>query len=239
MKIHYLTETDSTNAWLRRNGGGVEAVCAAAQTAGRGQRGNVWHSEPGANLLFSLRWLPEALPARNQFTLSEAVALAICEWLETLGVEARVKWPNDIYAADSKICGILIENAVGSRLESAIIGIGLNVNQTKFPTWLPNPVSMSSLTHKIYNIADLAESLAAHLESCLRRVDDPEERTRIHEKFKATMWRADGEPYPFREPDTGLIFQARIADVEREGYLILDDGTRLRRYAFKEVEFII
>ena len=100
-ELRHYTELDSTNAELRRlHPAGNLAIYADHQTGGRGQRGNVWLSAPGENLLFSLLWHPVDLPARLQFSLSEAVALAVVRLLEGYGVCAKVKWPNDIYVGD-------------------------------------------------------------------------------------------------------------------------------------------
>ena len=115
MKFLNLEETLSTNSYASARAAELEdwtVVSARRQTAGRGQRGNGWEAEEGKNLTFSVFFRPENFRARDQFALSEAVALAVVETLAGEGIEARVKWPNDIYVGDRKICGILIEHAV-------------------------------------------------------------------------------------------------------------------------------
>ncbi len=149
MKILLLEETDSTNIYVSVHADSLDdmtLVAAHSQTAGRGQRGNSWESEPGRNICATLFHRPAGVPARVQFAVSEATALGVADMLAHYGIEARVKWPNDVYVGDRKICGILIENAVaGCDLLHCRIGIGLNVNQTVFRSDAPNPVSMAML----------------------------------------------------------------------------------------------
>ncbi|MDE7409349.1 MAG: biotin--[acetyl-CoA-carboxylase] ligase, partial [Muribaculaceae bacterium] len=115
MKILHLDEVDSTNVYIMRNVAELEApvmVTAYRQTAGQGQRGNSWEAEPGKNLTFSIFYRPVGLPPIAQFSMSEAVSLAVVDFLAGHGIEAKVKWPNDIYVDDRKICGILIRHSV-------------------------------------------------------------------------------------------------------------------------------
>ena len=124
-------------------------VTADFQTAGRGQAGNSWESEAGKNLLFGLLFHPREVEANRQFILSQAVALSICETLSDYAEDIRIKWPNDIYWKDRKICGMLIENTlVGRCIENCIIGAGININQQTFCSDAPNPVSLRQITGK-------------------------------------------------------------------------------------------
>ena len=106
-RYHFLEETTSTNDEARnpRYEHG-DAICAERQTAGRGQRGHTWSSEEGRNLMFSLVWEPRFLPVSEQFLLSEAVALALTDLFGGYGIDARIKWTNDIYAGDRKLVEI-------------------------------------------------------------------------------------------------------------------------------------
>lgn len=246
MKVITLEEADSTNSWLAREEAALDdmtAVRAVAQTQGRGQRGNSWESELGMNLTFSLLHRPDGLEARRQFCVSEAAALGIADMLAEYGIEAKVKWPNDIYADDRKICGILIENAVSDRwLTRCIIGAGVNVNQLRFVSDAPNPVSMRQLTGREYDAEEVMEKTARCIERRLTVLSGPEaedSRRRQHEEFLKRLWRGEGY-HPYRDASDGTRFEARIADIAADGYLTLErrDGTR-SRYAFKEVEFIL
>ena len=149
MNFLLLEQVDSTNSYVSVHAGELDdmtMVIADTQTAGRGQRGNSWESEPGRNLTFTLLHRPEGIAPREQFAISEATALAIADFLEETGIRAKVKWPNDIYADDGKIAGILIElSLTGSAITDSRIGVGLNVNQREFRSDAPNPVSMANL----------------------------------------------------------------------------------------------
>lgn len=249
-----LDEVSSTNTWLAQHAAELPhltMVTATCQTAGRGQRGNTWESEPGANLTFSLLIRPESVPARSQFSISEATALAVTDLLAIYGLTATVKWPNDIYVGDRKICGILIEHAVmGTSIIHSIIGAGLNVNQTRFVSDAPNPVSLLQLTSPVtsdssvftgsYNLETLRIQIASLLEKRLNSVSTPYGRESTHNAFLQRLYRGDGHFYPYRDRATGLTFEASIADIEPTGllHLRLPDNTE-RTYAFKEVEYLL
>lgn len=241
VSIRWIKGTASTNSYLKENGE-IPAMCfvaARTQTAGRGQRGNSWEAEPGKNLTFSFRFKPEGLLPSRQFIISQAVALAMVEGLRKFNIRATVKWPNDIYVGNMKISGILIENQImGSTIQSSLIGIGLNVNQTEFKSDAPNPVSMSQITEYEYDLKELLVVFGGLLEKNLLRI--PEEAERIQEEYMSALWRGDGSLYPFREAASGESFQASISGIEPTGHLTLTlaDGSS-RRYAFKEVEFLL
>ncbi|MDO8928149.1 MAG: biotin--[acetyl-CoA-carboxylase] ligase, partial [Bacteroidota bacterium] len=125
---------------------------AYEQTAGRGQLKNFWESEPGKNLTFSIVVFPDFLDIRRQFMLSKVVTLGIYTALGKYVDKLRIKWPNDIYAGDQKLGGILIENSIMySSIKSSVIGIGINVNQTDFKSNAPNPVSLKNLTNQQFD----------------------------------------------------------------------------------------
>ena len=149
--IDWIDSVDSTNNEVKRRMerlSDLSVISAAEQTSGRGQRGNIWLSEPGKNLTFSIavkyegELFADANPV-NQFVINGVVSLSIVELLKTYGIDARIKLPNDIYVNGKKICGILIEHSVlGSSLIHSIIGVGLNVNQMDFDESLANPTSI-------------------------------------------------------------------------------------------------
>lgn len=244
MNILHLEEVDSTNAYIMRNVTELEApvmVAAYRQTAGQGQRGNSWEAEPGKNLTFSIFFRPSELPPMSQFSMSEAVALAVVDFLRLYGIEAEVKWPNDIYVGDRKICGILIRHSVmGAKLDYSVIGVGINVNQIEFLSDAPNPVSMRQIRELNYDVPALYAEIAAIMESRLEHIGEEDWRKSLHEKFMKSLWRGDGRPYPFKEAASGETFSAMIAGVAPHGpmTLRLEDGTE-RTYAFKEISFVV
>lgn len=244
MNFIELDEVDSTNTFLSLNHNNfphLTMLNARTQRAGRGQRGNHWESEPGSNLTFSVLIKPDNFLAKHQFVISEATALAIIDFLSLLGVEARVKWPNDIYVGDRKICGILIEHSVmGMNITHSIIGVGININQEKFLSDAPNPVSLFQLLNRKSDIVELRFLLADQLEKRLSVLNDAICSQLMHKEFTNNMWRGDGRFYRFEDSASGHIFEARIADVEETGYLHLEErNSKCRRYAFKEVKFIL
>lgn len=155
-RIIRLDETDSTNLYAERllKGEGAEegtVIVAGFQTAGRGQGDNIWESERGRNLLVTVILKPLFLHVADQFILNKAMTLAICDLVRSTGIVPSVKWPNDIYAGDKKIAGLLISHRVsGSVLEHTIVGIGVNLNQMNFSDGPANPVSIKMLIGKEY-----------------------------------------------------------------------------------------
>lgn len=240
INLIWLDEVGSTSTYLSQNltdsmpQGTV--IAARCQTAGRGQRGNSWESEPGKNLSFSLLLRPQHIGARNQFRISQAVAMGIAETLAPMlpGVDVRVKWPNDIYAGNRKICGILIENSLaGQKISHSIAGIGINVNQTRFISNAPNPVSIAQLTGEETELEPLllkvVENIARQLEA------DPDE---LHARYISSLWHKDGQLY--RETATGRRFEAAITAIGPLGHMELTDTAGNKTtYAFKEVAVIL
>lgn len=243
MRFIHLEEVDSTNAYIMRNVGELESpvmVTAYQQTAGQGQRGNSWEAEPGKNLTFSIFYRPAGLPPMAQFSMSEAVALAVVDFLARNGIEAKVKWPNDIYVGDRKICGILIRHSVmGENVSYSVIGVGIDVNQTVFLSDAPNPVSMKQITGKTYDLTLLEKEIAEIIEHRLEGIIDPESRNKLHDEFMKNLWRGDGQEHAFVDTATGENFMARIESIASHGpmTLHLSDGSE-RTYAFKEVGFL-
>lgn len=243
--LHYIhvRSTASTNSYLSRLAAqlpGDTVICTHHQTAGRGQRGNSWEAEPGKNLTFSLLLKhPDVLP-REQFLISEAVSLAITQAVAELGVEATVKWPNDIYCGDRKLCGILIEHVLDpGGIAHTVVGVGLNVNQTTFVSDAPNPVSLAQLTGGELDVEALLRQVCEGIVALCHFGSDSD-RQALHERYLKHLYRNDGREHPFALPD-GTPLRATIAGVERDGMLVLrhSSDNSLHRYAFKEVKHII
>ena len=243
--IKRLDVVDSTNRYARDeadnlwvNGKDIVAVTATHQTAGRGQRGNAWQSQSGNNLLMSIILRPGcALEVANQFMLSQAVALSIHAAMKCYGIETRLKWPNDIYAGGRKLAGILVElDYSGAFVEQAIVGIGLNVNQTEFPPMDRVPVSMKMLLGKDIPVEDVLRDVL-----CLFNRYYGELRWGCKETISAEyreLLLGLGEQREY--VDAEGTFTAVMEGIEPSGHLLLrrSDGT-LSRYAFKEVEQLL
>lgn len=239
-RILRVAETTSTNSLLREliekealPEGSV--VVADFQTAGRGQVGNVWESEAGKNLMFSTVLYPTCIPANLQFLISQIAALSVKETLDLYTDHVSVKWPNDIYREEKKICGMLIENDLSGRnLYCSIIGIGINLNQRVFRGDAPNPVSLFQIIGKEVDREEVLDHFLSifyrYYLSLLR-----EEYEDIRARYRAALYRKEGY-HAYR--DGAGEFEARIHDIEPTGHLLLalKDGS-IRRYAFKEVSY--
>lgn len=235
-----IGETDSTNRWLRELAGEHSeeniAVVADYQTDGHGCGSNSWESERGQNLLFSLLIHPTWLKASEQFLLSMAISNAIASVIEQLHPTARtsIKWPNDLYMDDRKVCGILIEcRLAGNRIRDCIIGVGLNVNQRVFLSDAPNPTSLYNELRTRLNRSVLLDDILTNFGRMLERWDTAD----IAASYRSRLYRREGT---HRYRDSNGLFSARLTAVENDGHLTLTDSEgRERRYAFKEVAFVI
>ncbi|MCH5240076.1 MAG: biotin--[acetyl-CoA-carboxylase] ligase [Muribaculaceae bacterium] len=240
MEIIRLDSTDSTNNWASAHEHElppIALVCCHEQTAGRGQRGNVWESQPGKNITASLIFHPQEFPADQQFHISETVALAIVDFLKSYGVNAQIKWPNDIYVGDKKICGILVEHVVSGRnITRSIAGFGININQTRFLSDAPNPVSLTQITGKDHDLDAAIHCIASILEKRLQSLND---KNSLHQEFLNSLWRKDGAYYNFFDRKNNEQINASIQTVEPSGLLHLQTRNgETRTYSFKEVEYL-
>ena len=239
--IHHLDRVGSTNKFafdLYKNKEAKEGdvFLATEQFDGRGYHSNSWLSESGENLTFSLMLQPVFILPARQFLITQCISLAIVDLLEELVHDetVRVKWPNDIYINDLKVCGILVQNTIiGNEFEYSIIGVGLNVNQKFFPAELPNP---TSLIH--YLKTEMV--LEGLLENLLKCID------RRYEQLKLSKETIEREylDHLHRYNEIGKYmdkkgsFKGRITGVGAYGELLITDETGfLRKYHFKEVEF--
>lgn len=247
-EIIFVDEAGSTNTLMaetdRSNPLPHGAVIAARrQTAGRGQRGNSWEAAPGLNITMSVMLRPEGVEASGQFALSEAVALGVALATEReMGgdIYIKVKWPNDIYAGDQKLCGILIENALsGRRIVRCIAGVGVNVNQTLWLSDAPNPVSMASLAGRTFDVEALTARIAAEILAMVSLSSTPEGRARLHELYISRLWRGTGY-HRWHEAASGRDFEACIEQIAPTGHITLRERSgAMGVYAFKEVAALL
>ncbi len=244
-KILFLPTCHSTNdelaKMIQEDEGEIPegaVVVAGHQTAGRGQRGNRWDTEPGQNLTFSLLLRPTFLRASEQFRLSIAVALGVYGFLsEHLDAGLTLKWPNDVFCGEKKLGGMLLENSLqGYGISESVVGIGLNINQLNFA--LPTATSLRLVTGQPFRY-DL-EALLAQLLECLEA-----EYLRLRQghhvaqkaRYLAALYRYQ-EWHPFRLPD-GRTFNAQLLGVDEAGRLALQTEAGVRYFGMKEVGFVI
>lgn len=239
--VLWYRELDSTNLLaaklLSEDCREGTVVMADSQTKGKGQQNNSWESEPNKNITFTVIFKPTFLKAEDQFLLSKVVSLGVTDFLAMHGLDAKIKWPNDIYINDKKITGILIEhNIMGSSISDSIAGIGININQTEFRSNAPNPVSLKQITNKEYDIESILKEVLRNIYSYYMQIVNGD-ITLIINSYKDSLFRKDG--YHLYN-DGNSDFLARIKDIEPSGILVLETkDSVIRRFAFKEVKYIL
>lgn len=246
IKWHKSDSIGSTNTYLRELKGGdpaydYEVAVADFQTAGRGQKGNTWESEQGKNLLFSILAHPRNIKVRDQFYLSEAIALAVSDAvIAVIGPEfaggVSVKWSNDVYWKDFKMAGILIENTLqGDRILDTVAGVGLDVNQEVFLSDAPNPISLKNITGRVFDRDALLTDIVDRFIGYMERAE--QDRADVDRMYRERLYRREGY-HPFR--DAAGEFEACIEGIRPDGCLmLLTSGGEHRVYEFKQVQFIL
>ncbi len=208
------------------------------QFAGKGQKGNSWESEQGKNLTFSLFLKPDFILAQDQFVISKIVCLGIIDVFSRYSDKFSIKWPNDIYYDDYKVGGILIENSLYANvIGSSVVGVGLNINQKKFYSNAPNPISLRNIVDKEFDLQTTLNDVLLSIWNLYTQVKDQGKFKEIDQKYLERLYRKQG----FHEyKDDQGIFKARIAGISEYGQLILckENGQEIT-YSFKEVEFVV
>ena len=217
------------------------AVFTHEQTAGKGQRGKKWTSQKDLNIALSILLNPYPLSVPDQFKLSVCIAVSACDFFSKYaGDETKVKWPNDIYWRDRKAGGILIENIVQSGQSAvgswqwAIIGIGININQTDFDPDLPNPVSLKQITGKIHEPIDLAKELCSIIEKNYQLLIAGNFMT-LFNKYQIHLYKKD-EKVKLKKGTR--VFETTIKEVSVTGQLVTQHSIE-ERFEFGEVEWIL
>lgn len=238
MEIIKLSQTDSTNLFshkllindeIKEN----TVIYTRTQTNGRGMGTNIWHSQADKNLLFSLVFFPD-IKAVQHFSLSMIISLAISDYLILKGVEAIIKWPNDIVYENKKIAGILIENSIlGDTIKSCIVGVGLNLNQIDFPVELSNPISLQNLTSITYDIDNEILIISDIIISVYERLKN-KSFDEIRLMYLKRLYKF-GQKSLYKTGD--ITFEATIKNVDNDGYLIMDCDGFEQRFYFKEIDF--
>jgi len=242
MNIIKLNAIDSTNSYIKKlaNEKAIESytvVVAKYQTSGRGQLGAKWVSEGGKNLTFSILINLDKFKIKHQFYLSMAVVLAV---LATVKMNVKtsfyVKWPNDILAEKDKVTGVLIENVLrGNYIKQSIIGIGLNVNQIKFPESIRNVTSLKKIVGTDFNKEELLKSILTNIQYYISYIEN-EDFLKLKELYLASLYKYN-QPTMFKDK-FGTIFLGKIVDVFEDGRLIIElENKTIRKFNLKEVKF--
>jgi BirA family transcriptional regulator, biotin operon repressor / biotin---[acetyl-CoA-carboxylase] ligase len=203
-------------------------VFARHQTKGRGQRNRIWLTESGKNLTFSVIWKPHALDVKQSFLLIQSVAVAISDYLEQIGLShIGIKWPNDVYVNNRKIAGILMESSVKNNFLSWVVtGVGLNVNQTKFPPELGQATSILLEKDEILGVETVLHDLLKAMDKWHIKLKTAQ-HSEIQQVYKSRLWGLNREVEFYlaenKTPQTGAI-----CGVDELGRIVLalPDGSR-------------
>jgi BirA family transcriptional regulator, biotin operon repressor / biotin---[acetyl-CoA-carboxylase] ligase len=238
-KVVYLPKCHSTNSIATQlaeiehvNEGAV--VITDEQLAGRGQRGNTWESEAGKNIMMSVVLKPTFLRPSQQFFLNIIVSIAVKQTLSEFGLKhVKVKWPNDIYAGNKKVTGILIESTLrGSMIETSVVGIGLNVNQLVFTT--EKATSMALEMGNNLNKEHVLEKLSRNIESLYLQLKGGASEKLKSDYLKSMIGWEERRSYRDKEG----TFEGEILDVSELGKLRIERGGNVKEYDLKEIEFV-
>ena len=232
----HLSAIDSTNNYaanLLKTSNVVNGttILTKRQDKGRGQSGNIWQTDPNKNLIASTIIFPK-LKSGYLFYLNIAVSLAVAKTLEDIGINAKVKWPNDIYVGQNKIAGILIENQIqGKWIKNSIIGVGLNVNQVFFLE-NSNATSVFNEINKELDVLDIFEHYFGYLDFYVDHL--------MNSNFELLLKRYYQLLFRYKEmafyEDLNGVFEGEIVGIDSVGRLLIKTKTDLKVYSLKEVK---
>lgn len=239
-KITILNSVESTNNYAMRLVKNDEVKHGAAffaleQTGGKGRLGRKWISEPGANIQVSFVTRMKWALLSEQFMLSVAAALSAIDLLKKYtDSEVFVKWPNDIFINDMKAAGILIENVVRGKVwQWAITGIGMNINQTRFPNdvGINKATSLAVETSNQFDVLQLTSELRAIF---LNYLDNWHRGLHLHwmDSYNSQLYKS-GQLVKLEYQNR--IFESTIKGVTKEGKLITEDALE-REWGLDEVK---
>ena len=236
-KIIRLESVDSTNNYVANliKRGGIEhgsVIMAVDQYDGRGQREAKWLSNAGLNLTFSLYLDDVNLSVNRQFVLTELISIALIKLLSKFSIEAKIKWPNDIYVKNKKIAGILIENQLsGKKIKNTIIGVGLNVNQIDFSL-----LNASSIILETGNRLNLDEILFSFIEvfNTLIAENYSGDDSSLRELYLKDLYLKNESSSFIRN---NQHFEGEISGVTEIGFLLIKEKGIEKSYDLKDIEF--
>lgn len=240
-----LEQATSTNAYtdnllLSKKPAEGTVIIAYQQTHGRGLDQNTWESEAKKNLTFSIILYPLFLHPSEQFRLIEVTSLGITDFIKTLlpsDNSIKIKWPNDIYVGDKKLCGTLVQNSIiGPKLSECIIGIGLNINQKKFISNAPNPVSLKQISGKNYDLKQCLTKLCASIDFRYSQLKN-KQYSLLETDYLSLLYRyLEWHDFIIQEN----IIHARIIGISNYGQLRLEspDG-KIHECGMKEVVYCL
>lgn len=210
------------------------AIIADFQTDGKGQVDSKWQSNSNENILMSIILYPESLAVTNQYLMSCMISLSIRTVLSSILIdrEIKIKWPNDILCGDKKIAGILIHNTLkGKKLKSSVVGMGININQSYFPSDIPNATSILLESGVAVQIEEVRELLFEELDKRYNNLCENEAKMR--QEYLQYMYGL-GVEKNFQRAN-GLIFNGRIVGIDGQGFLIIDGPSGTEKFDVKQI----
>ncbi len=235
---------DSTNQFAlnliaKSNPSEGTVISAYEQRAGKGQYGREWNAQAGKNLTLSIILYPNFLQAKQQFLLSQAIALGVKDFCEQIlpNEVIKIKWPNDLFINGKKVGGILIQNGLrGATIKSAVVGVGININQMDFPSSIPNVTSFQKISTIEYNLADLIPSFCKAIEIRYLQIKGKNKRN-IHNEYENALFRKE-ENVSFELKDIGMI-EGVIIGVEETGELKLWRNNKIEQFNLGQLKMKI
>ena len=242
MLIVKLNAIDSTNSYLRKLSAeetvdDYTTVIAKKQTQGRGQMGTVWSSQASKNLTFSVFKDVSQLHLEHPFYISIITSLALLKTLQFFSISRlSVKWPNDILSEDKKICGILIENVIKqNNINASVIGIGLNVNQTKFEN-LPKASSLKMISGKVFDLDEVVHVILKNLKYYFLLLKKGQYDV-LKEDYEAYLFRKN-KPSTFKDKE-GAVFSGFIEGISESGNLqVLLEDDIIKEFDLKAITLL-
>jgi BirA family biotin operon repressor/biotin-[acetyl-CoA-carboxylase] ligase len=235
--IIHFKEVQSTNlialSIMKENGRTLPFVITTDfQTSGKSQGSNKWESENGKNVLMSVA-INTDIKIENQFILNIISSLSVLDLLEDLNLEnLSVKWPNDILVGKRKISGILIQNKLFSdTIKSTVIGIGLNINQSKFTSFKREATSVKNENITDLSVSGISDRLLEFLEFRFSKSDNENWK----DYFEKLYLRDKLAPFEIE----GKRQMGIIRKVNKTGELVLEIEDSIKNFQMKEIEFLI
>ncbi|MCB0515358.1 MAG: biotin--[acetyl-CoA-carboxylase] ligase [Chitinophagales bacterium] len=215
-------------------------IRALTQTAGRGQRDNIWLSAPQQNITASFVVQPHFLLLKEQFYLSIIAALAVYTCVKNflpLAQNICIKWPNDILCEKQKIAGLLIENICQTnKIDYAVLGIGLNVNQANFSDEL-SATSLYLQNGTMLEVETVFQKLTALLEKYYILLKNGQYDL-LKQQYLEALYLYQ-QVATFRRSDNGLVFEGTIQGIDTYGRLLVrNTREQVETFAFKELVFL-
>ncbi|MFD0795553.1 biotin--[acetyl-CoA-carboxylase] ligase [Mucilaginibacter litoreus] len=237
-----LKEVDSTNTFLKNSLSNSKplpegtVIMAEDQYAGRGQRENTWHAEPGKNLTFSILLNPTFLSAQQQFDLTRAVSMGVYDALYPLLRDSlKIKWPNDVYYQDKKLGGMLIENILqGAQIKHAVVGIGININQENFHPGAVNATSLKKILQKDYDLQYILAEICNRIEAYYLQLKAGKLQF-VRDLYISRLYRLN-ERHWYKSNEKK--FEGIIKNVQPGGLLMVEHDGQEYTYNLKEIEFL-